>query len=205
MILLLGSYDPKTKRILYTIKDEIAKLSTFYDDFILIPLLLADIEIYDLVSDIYKLAIIERFEGKYTIMLFNLRGNIIDVSDVEARTLKDIEAYMKKHFNIAEARKPSIFNKLRFLAHESHHVFIVRHEELTRCGEYIELAYLILQDLSPLKITLLIREGIPISTMLKELIRMARLYHESYQDENDLLYIIRRIIDYIINEQRRLR
>jgi len=198
LILILGSYDPNTKQVLYAVKDEIAKLSTFYDELTLIPVLLADIEIYDLKSDVYRLALVERFKDKHTVMLFNHKNELTNVEDVNTPKLEDVELHMKEHLNITGLRKLDVFEKFRFLAYRSWHVIIIRHEELTRCGEYIELAYLILHRLPILKITLLIREGIPISTMLKELIRMTRLYHERYKDLNDLLYIVRSIINNLI-------
>jgi hypothetical protein len=50
-ILLLGSYDSETKRILYKVKDEINKLSTYYDEYLLISLLLGNVEVYEIAKE----------------------------------------------------------------------------------------------------------------------------------------------------------
>jgi hypothetical protein len=50
-ILLLGSYDSETKRILYKVKDEINKLSTYYDEYLLISLLLGNVEVHEIAKE----------------------------------------------------------------------------------------------------------------------------------------------------------
>lgn len=205
LILLLGSYDSETKSVLYSIKDEVAKLSTLYDDFNLIPLLLADIEVYELVSSIYSLAIVERFKSKYTIMIFSKRGELVNVEDITASNLNIVEKYIKSKDDVRAMRKLGILEKFKFLAKKSDLVFVLRHKELTRCGEYIELAYLILQGLYSFKVTFLVKDEVPISTMLKELIRLVRLYYERYQNIEELLYIIRDIINNLIIRMREYR
>jgi hypothetical protein len=50
-ILLLGSYNSETKRILYKVKDEINKLSTYYDEYLLISLLLGNVEVYEIAKE----------------------------------------------------------------------------------------------------------------------------------------------------------
>jgi hypothetical protein len=70
-ILLLGSYDSGTKWILYKVKDEINKLSTYYDEYLLISLLLENVEVYEIVKeDRVGLAVLERYaENLWSLMI----------------------------------------------------------------------------------------------------------------------------------------
>jgi len=66
-VLLLGSYDCETRRVLYMVKEEIAKYSTYLTEYIM-PLLLESVELYESREGVEF--IVERLDGKATVMMF---------------------------------------------------------------------------------------------------------------------------------------
>jgi len=71
---------------------------------------------------------------------------------------------------------------------------VLRHQELTRGGEWVELTY-IAQDCAK-KMYLLKKEGIPLSTMVKEILDAYGVNLRAYNDEKELIEEIERIIRY---------
>jgi len=82
------------------------------------------------------------------------------------------------------------------LAYATSLIFVIRHLELTRGGEYIELTFLLGKGLNPRKVYMLINKNIEISTMLKELIDNTKINLRTYKDKTELLDTIRRITYY---------
>jgi len=197
IVLILGSYDDETKRVLLAVKEEIAKMSTYYSEYVLIPLLLEDIEIYRCEDN--TLAIVERYGDKYTVMVMDARGELVEVNDLPVATLEEVEEYLRNDLGLASPCRLPILEKMHTLANSSFLIITIRHVELTRCGEYIELAYLLSRGLPPSKIVILVNKNIHVSTMLKELIRAFHAYWEEYSNLEDLLNIVRSIIHYRID------
>jgi hypothetical protein len=79
-------------------------------------------------------------------------------------------------------------------------IIVIRHVELARCGELIELAFLLREGVPTDAIRVLVNQEINVSSMLLELLRMYRIYWERYRDEEELLRITRSIIQYFIGE-----
>lgn len=195
-ILILGSYDRETKELLYAVKEEVAKLSTGYRD-ILVPLLLEGLEVYVNTEEPGKTIIVERYAGKYTITTIKL-AEVEDVYDIEAESIEEVEQH------IARTHGPYIrlplLRKLEALARNSFLVFIVRERGETRCGEIVELVFLLDRGISPSIIYLLARSGISLSSMLKDLIEYKRINFRTYSNKDELLDIVRRIIYYRMEE-----
>lgn len=63
---------------------------------------------------------------------------------------------------------------------------VVRHRELTRCGEYIELVFLLTQGVEPRRVVFLWNVGVPISTMLRELLDLYDFSLRTYGNEREL-------------------
>ena len=79
-------------------------------------------------------------------------------------------------------------------------IIVIRHVELARCGELIELTFLLREGVPAGVIRVLVNQEINISSMLLELLRMYRICWERYGDEEELLRIIRGIIQYFVGE-----
>ena len=75
-------------------------------------------------------------------------------------------------------------------------VLLLRHEELTRGGEYIGLMFLLDRGLEPRKLFFIWNKNIPLSTMLKEALNNYNFNFRYYEDEEDLLEEVSRIIYY---------
>ncbi len=196
MVLLLGSYDPETKQVLEDVREEIAKISTFTDELYIFAVLLDNVEVYMTSQGKYYI-IAEFWEDRVILMKFK-EGELEDVDEVRVGGLSELDEYMCEKFNGA-IRVP-ILEKLRGLAMGSPLVLLIRHKELTRGGEYIELPFLIMNGLPGNNAHVFVREGIPVSTMLKEFVDCYGIYMSSYKDEEDLLASVRRVVYYAIKK-----
>ena len=115
-ILLLGSYDSETRRILYKVKDEINKLSTYYDEYLLIPLLLENVEVYRVVKeDRVGLAILERYAENLWSLMIAIEGKIEVYDDVGGGSLEEVEEVIEKTYGLRWTRL-QLLEKFRYLA-----------------------------------------------------------------------------------------
>ncbi len=198
IILLLGSYDEETKRVLNRIKEEIAKISTYHGELIF-TLLLEDVEIYRTDTDDIC---VEKFNGKATFIIFHKNSlNVKNVLDFDAKDEEDIAKILRKLGYKSFIRIP-ILEKLKVLALVASLIFVIRHMELTRCGEYIELAFLLGEGLDRHSVYMLVNKDVKISAMLKELIDYTEIHFREYEDEVDLLETVRRILYYKVIKER---
>ncbi len=190
IILLLGSYDKETKDILNRIREEIAKISVYHGETIF-TLLLENVEIYE--TDTGWVCV-ETINDKKMFILF--KGDSIEVKDVvEVDDEKDDFEILKQLGYKSFVRIP-VLEKLRILATISSLVLIVRHRELTRGGEYIELVFLLGRGLNPRIVYLFVKSDVKISTMLKELIDFTEINFRIYESDDELIESIRRILYY---------
>jgi hypothetical protein len=115
-ILLLGSYDSETRRILYKVKDEINKLSTYYDEYLLIPLLLENVEVYRIAKeDRVGLAILERYAENLWSLMIAIEGEIEVYDDVEGGSLEEVEEVIEETYGLRWTRL-QLLEKFRYLA-----------------------------------------------------------------------------------------
>jgi hypothetical protein len=115
-ILLLGSYDSETRRILYKVKDEINKLSTYYDEYLLIPLLLENVEVYRIAKeDRVGLAILERYAENLWSLMIAMEGEIEVYDDVEGGSLEEVEEVIEETYGLRWTRL-QLLEKFRYLA-----------------------------------------------------------------------------------------
>jgi len=104
-ILLLGSYDSETRRILYKVKDEINKLSTYYDEHLLIPLLLENVEVYRIAKeDKFGLAVLERYAENLWSLIIAMEGEIEVYDDVGGVSLEEVEEVIEKTYELRWTR-----------------------------------------------------------------------------------------------------
>jgi hypothetical protein len=115
-VLLLGSYDSETRRILYKVKDEINKLSTYYDEYLLIPLLLENVEVYRIVKeDRVGLAVLERYAENLWSLMIAMEGEIEVYDDVGGGSLEEVEEVIEETYGLRWTRL-QLLEKFRYLA-----------------------------------------------------------------------------------------
>ena len=207
MILVLGSYDPKTEKILSKLKDDIPSRLMIQNDNVLV-FLLRDIDIYliDYTEDDKdkKVTLIaEKYVDKTTILTLN-EQNILNSEDVPLSSSpldQQIAWYTTARYSNAKINKLPILEKLKQLARGVSLTFLIREEELTRGGEYIEIAYLLgTGTLQPSTIYFMKREGFDLSEMGWEILAYYGVNFRPYKDEKSLCNETTRLIKYFISK-----
>ena len=133
----------------------------------------------------------------FTIYFFSPEGILEDVIELkggEEEVLKRAEELFDR--KIKKSLRP--LDKIQRLIDYPYTIVVtVRDKELTRGGEYIELAYLT-SRIRPEEISERVwffkREGVPISSMVKELLIDSGIRFRTYQDREDLVNEVMRII-----------
>ena len=190
IILLLGSYDPETKSILAAIKEEIAK--SFSGN--VFAVMLEHLDIYNAGK---TQVLTETFDvNKITLFLFQ-RGSLSDVYDVdlENNPSETVYHFLKEKYKIDKVAKLPVFRKLDRLMQLAKTIFLIRHKEETRGGEYIELMHALFQRHFN-KIWFFKKEGIHLSTMLMEYLDKSKINIRPYHNFSDLKTEILRILQY---------
>lgn len=195
---------PKTKNLLYKLKEEVVKTYAG-TEYRVYAFLLEKLEIYDL-EDNHVLFLKEINEEEYTICFINPKGILEDIREFKGnkeRVLKEVERLYGKRvkYKVRELDKLK-----RLIDYPLSIVITLREVELTRGGEYIELAYLVSRikpEEIPKRVWFFKREGIPISTMVKELLTDTGIRYRSYSSENELIDEVLRIIYYSIRSSLR--
>jgi len=185
----LGSYDVKTLDLMKHVRESI--LEKFGDEDIYC-IMLEDVDVY-LTDKVEVLT--ERWDYKITLWVF--RGTtLVDLVDVNIvdEVGKTIENFLRANYQTTIIRKIPILEKLQLLAKVGWLLLVLRHRGLTRGGEWVELTY-IAPDCGK-KTYLLKKEGIPLSTMVKEILDAFDVNLRAYNDEKELIEEIERIIRY---------
>jgi hypothetical protein len=196
IILLLGSYDRITWKILENLRESLSQDFMGLDNSVLI-LLLNNIEIYavEIINNktheiIKPVLIVEKFDNTKRASLYFIDQNkITEIEDInlESISLEDnLMNYLQRKYQVQQLAKLPILSKLDYISTASTSIFLIRHEELTRGGEYIELVHL-LHRLSKDKLSFIKREGFDISTMAWEILESYNIRYRTYITENSLL------------------
>ncbi|HEY7573508.1 MAG TPA: hypothetical protein VH796_19275 [Nitrososphaeraceae archaeon] len=205
IILLLGSYDPFTSKVLNRLKENLSKEFVHNHDNIII-FIIDNIEIYTVnikdenQEDSKLILIAEQYDHKLTV--FTTDGQqIFNAEDLQIT--KDIDEtvsqYIKEKYNITTFFKHPILEKLGLLAEATSLFFLVRHRDLTRGGEYIELAYLLSSKIiQPSNLYFLKRECFNLSSMALEILDQYDVVLRSYKNEKSLNREAVRIVKYFI-------
>ncbi len=157
-------------------------------------ILLEDIEIYRCIkNDENYILIIEGglFPMAY---LFNL-VTLVNVIPLRSGSEQGAKEAGRELSVTLRGRLP-ILEKLRNLLIPTCLIIIVRHKELTRGGEYIELTFLLDRGAQPQKIKFLWNKDIPMSTMIKELLAAYGFAIHSYTDEEEMKDEVHSLIYY---------
>ena len=151
-VLILGSYDSNTRQILYALREEIAKIASVIEGIDIIALLLAKVKVFEINTKTRQFTVMaELNEESATLYIFE-QCELIDVIQIKTDSIesriKDI-INEKWNENVEFFLEKTILNKLDLFLSVPSFVIVVRHEELTRGGEYIELTYLLLRGIDP--------------------------------------------------------
>ncbi len=190
-VLLLGSYDPDTYSLLLTIRENIAK--NFIEH--IYGILLDKIDIYKGIYNNEHVFLLFDKENPmiYVISKTELVDTVyIDDTSKASNILRDSDILVKDRL--------SVLDKFRILAEYKNTLafFIIRDKELTRCGEIVELLFLLKLGIDPGKVYFLYNNQISISSMIKEMINYLGLNVRTYKSRNELLSEINSIIYYLM-------
>jgi hypothetical protein len=138
-VLILGSYDVETKRLIYELKDEVSKRYGKNDVF---SLVLDKVEVFT--CDNLVQVVAEMYESTLTVMVF--KGielvDVDEISDVsEAETEDRVMDYLSEGYGSKGVLKLPVLGKLDLLMNFSVSICLIREKELTRGGEYCELVH----------------------------------------------------------------
>jgi len=191
IVLLLGSYDPQTKSHLGIIREEIAKKFSGENVY---TVLLDSTEIY--FTEIIQV-LAELFNKvKATLFIFQ-NGMLSDLYDVNLKNSLDETVYdfLKEKYGIQRISKESVFNKFHAMMQLAKVILLVRDKEETRGGEYVELMHAMFEGHSQ-KVWFLKRNGVRLSAMLMEYLDKFKVNLRSYNDKQDLITEVTRILKY---------
>ena len=110
---------------------------------------------------------------------------------------KTVYDYLKERYTIKEVDKLPIFNKLDVLMRDATVIFLLRHKEETRGGEYLELMHALFRGHAG-KIWFLKKNEIELSAMLMEYLDKYAVKMRTYRQEKDLKDNLIRILRYQI-------
>lgn len=191
IILLLGSYDRQTKSCLECVKAEIVKSFSGENVY---AFLLDNVEIYfpDIVQVLTELT----NEDKATFCIFQ-NSQLIDVHDVNLKNglEETVYSFLKEKYGAKRINKQPIFEKFNILMRLAEAVFLIRHKEETRGGEYLELMHALFSGYSE-KVWFFKKNRLQLSTMLMEYLDKFKVNMRTYTNEQDLTSAITRILMY---------
>jgi hypothetical protein len=191
-ILLLGSFDPQTKPLLENLKEEIAKTFSGENTY---TFLLDTTEIY--IAD--DLEILTELSNENMLTLFTFQNNqLIDVNDLKLQKEgidQTVYTYLKEKHKTTTLQKLPIFDKLDILMRNAKTIFLLRHKEETRGGEYLELMHALFRGHAA-KTWFLKRNGIALSAMLMEYLDKYEVKMRTYHKEKDLEKTVIRTLKY---------
>jgi hypothetical protein len=191
-ILLLGSFDPQTKNQLENLKEEIAKAFSGENVY---ALMLNTVEVY--IAD--NMEVLTELFGEDRITIFTFQNNqLTDANDIKLEKTemdKTVYDYLKKKYKITHLSRLPIFNKLDVLMRDAKVIFLIRHKEETRGGEYLELMHALFRGHAD-KIWFLKKNEIALSAMLMEYLDKYEVKMRTYRGESDLENAVIRTLQY---------
>ncbi|MEX2690189.1 MAG: hypothetical protein Q6351_007680 [Candidatus Njordarchaeum guaymaensis] len=195
IVVLLGSYDPETKRVLDQIK---RSLQNYFSGMNIYFFLLEDLELYRFRTseDQNFTLLVERFsEGRVSAFIFRLL-NLLTVYDlsIERDLKEELYEFVKKHYKAVTIVEVPILEKLRAIAEYALVILLIRHKEETRGGELIELAYLANEFGE--KIWFIKKENVKLSSMVLEILDHFEIKMRCYSTDKELTDEVIRIVSH---------
>ena len=191
ILLLLGSYDPETKEILYRARDHVAR-SVAEDVY---AFLLDELEVYRGVgpSGEEVTVIVEKGDEPAAMIVRNTE--IVDymlISPEEARDPERLRVRLEgAGYRLRDRLR--VIEKLEAVAKTATAVLLIRHRGETRCGEYIELTFLLDKGVEPDRVYFLWRREVKLSWMLSELVIEYGFRMLNYDTVDELLGLVEEI------------
>ena len=182
-LLLLGSYDPKTRNLMNCLKDELLKRLVSQK---ILVWILDELEVYRFNG---RLAIAEFWDENKASIYIERDGDIAEVYEITLKHTPYDEAvyqFLRKELKAESFERFPIFEKLKTLFSFSLVNVVIRDREETRGGELIELAYALMSGYAD-KTWLFTKRCIKISTMVESILIQAGSHMMNYRDETDLL------------------
>lgn len=196
VVLLLGSYDPQTKACMEIVKEELVK--SFSGERVC-ALVLDRLEIYE--TGIVQV-LTELFDDdKVTLFVFQ-NAQLVDIEDIKLEKSgldASVYTFLKEKYEVEQINRITIFDKLDVLMRIAGAIFLLRHKEETRGGEYLELMHALFRGHSG-KIWFFRRDEIELSTMLLEYLDRHKVIMRTYKKEQDLIESIVRAVKYRLQE-----
>jgi len=182
-LLLLGSYDPDTRKLMEYLKNELLKRLVSQK---ILVWILDELEIYRFNG---MLVVAEFWSENRASIYVESGGEIAEVYELvlEARS-RDEAVYqlLRKEFGTGRFEKLPIFEKLNTLLGFSLADIVIRDREETRGGELIELAYALMRGNAD-KTWFFVKRCIKVSTMVESILIHAGGHMMNYRNEADLL------------------
>jgi hypothetical protein len=198
IILLLGSYDPKTEKLMQNLKEKMSEHFMNLNETLLI-FLLSNLELYvaeitpkDQIERLKVMVISELFEQEKRMGIYIVNeGSVLYAIDAEfdpsSSQEEFVRAILENEFVVDDFFKPPILTELEHISKMTTLTFVIRDRELTRGGEYIELVYLLDNAfLDPQRTFFVKREGFSVSSMAWEILDFHNVQFRTYRKEQDL-------------------
>lgn len=130
--------------------------------------------------------------------VFPLNTQLTSKSNEELE--KALRKKLRERYEVDVKVRLPILRKLQEFAKHSKLILIIRDKQLTRGGEYIEFAFLLLEEVDPSKIVFLWNRNVELSSMVKELLDAFYFNFRAYGSEDELLDEVHRLIYYRVIE-----
>jgi hypothetical protein len=186
-MMILGSYDKTTKRLMHSIQPPLIRQ---YTDNKLMVYLLEDLITFDAIdieSGKTAMVVLDK-SNEFQMTFFVFTDNEIVESDTlySAYDESVVTGYLQQQYGITVTRTSSLLDALEFLCRLSIGTVVIRHEELTRGGELVELCVLVIRGYPSSRLLFARQKEIELSSMLKELLDKYRVKSFPYKTGQEL-------------------
>lgn len=182
-ILLLGSYDKETKPILRNLRKA---LNERFSRYICTTVLLENIDIHKSLTEGVDIHLfLEKEDSQITMTILRNGNQIIERLDIDESEFSSTIGKDSKLIDYTQFRKLNELEKVMLLNDWADVVYLIKHNELTRGGELVELTYILFtnpskKNINSLKYNIFFQSDIMISTMLKEIVGIFKIDTISY-------------------------
>lgn len=184
-ILLLGSYDKETKPILRNLRKI---LNEKFERYVCTTVLLENIDIHkSSIEGIDIQLFIEKEDSQITMTIVRNGNQILERLDVDESEFSSTIGEKSKLIDYTKFRKLNQLEKVGLLNEWADIAYTIKHNELTRGGELVELTYILFTNakranIDAFKYNIFFQSNIVISSMLEEIVKNFRIDTISYTD-----------------------
>lgn len=191
-ILLLGSYDDQTKAFLHQLRND---LNERFQRYASITLMLENMDIYISPDpQVHDYSIFFEREGKEEAVVTFIKEKTKPIEIISYSNEEEFKKNIGKdsgNVDFRQFRKVSELEKVSILNDWADLTYLVKELELTRGGDLVELTYLLHKhagktNIDPLKFEFFYKNGIEISTMIKEIVANNKIVPQKYTSYDEL-------------------